>query len=203
MTRLKTKSTHGGIVGKAKTKQGTSLGQKIYKVHDKNTLWGWQPHAYSISVIPKGVRLRERSPAGFRWPSSCHYGRMVCFIFPLEYIFTAPLPWQSRRIISNTSRGMTHAAVTSSTSSYVFPWKIKVKRIEKFGRPLDRKAAAHTVPQCPSESCRIARATRSNVPNVREFHLKLTHHFQHSLHRLKGGQYEQSQEITGCSVLSA
>ena len=40
---------------------------------------------YSISVIPKGVRLRERSPAGFRWPSSCHYGRMVCFIFPLEY----------------------------------------------------------------------------------------------------------------------
>ena len=39
MTRLKTKSTHGGIVGKAKTKQGTSLGQNIYKVHNKNTLW--------------------------------------------------------------------------------------------------------------------------------------------------------------------
>ena len=39
MTRLKTKSTHGGIVGKANTKQGTSLGQNIYKVHNKNTLW--------------------------------------------------------------------------------------------------------------------------------------------------------------------
>ena len=162
---------------------------------------------YSISVIPKGVRLRERSPAGFRRPFSCHYGRMVCFTFPLEYIIsmklTAPLPRQSQRIVSNTSRGMAPAAVTSGASSYVFPKKIKVKRIEKFGRPLDRKAAMHTVPQCPSESCRIARATRSNVPNVREFHLKLTHHFQHSLHRLKGGQYEQSQEITGCSVLSA
>ena len=116
---------------------------------------------------------------------------MVCFIFPLEYIFTAPLPRQSQRIVSNTSRGMAHAAVTSGKSSYVFPKKIKVKRIEKFGRPLDRKAAMHTVPQCHSESCRIARAPRSNVPNVREFNLKLTHHFHiASLHRLKGGKYD-------------
>ena len=80
---------------------------------------------YGISVIPKGVRPRERSPAGFRWPFSYHYGRMVCFTFPLEYIIsmklTAPLPRQSQRIVSNTSRGMAHAAVTSGTSSYVFP----------------------------------------------------------------------------------
>ena len=148
MTRLKTKSTHGGIVGKANTKQGTSLGQKIYKVHDKNTLWRLTTTCLQHFGYPQRCSTS--------WAFTCRF-QMTIFVplrsngllhLPLGiHIFTAPLPWQSRRIISNTSRGMAHAAVTSGTSSYVFPKKIRVKRIEKFGRPLDRKSCyAHGTP---------------------------------------------------------
>ena len=177
MTRLKTKSTHGGIVGKANTKQGTSLGQKIYKVHDKNTLWRLTTTCLQHFGYPQRCSTS--------WAFTCRF-QMTIFVplrsngllhLPLGIQFTAPLPDKAEESspilvvgwLMQLSRLAQAVTCSHRRSKYNESRNLEDLSIEK--------TAMHTVPQCPSESCRIARATRSKVPNVREFNLKLTQHF--------------------------
>ena len=114
MTRLKTKSTHGGIVGKANTKQGTSLGQKIYKVHDKNTLW----------------RLTTTCLQHFGYPQRCS----TSWAFTCRFQMTIFVPLRSNGLLHlplgiQIYRTLCHDKAEESSPILVVGWLLQLLRL--------------------------------------------------------------------------